>query len=429
MRLYIAGLLLALAFLLIYLPAIGHGFIKDDFRWIAESRVTSSSDLVALFQRNIGFYRPLVSASFAANYAVFGLNAFGYGITNLAVLLIDGALVFWLANRLTGVPEAALLAAVAWLFNFHGVNMALLWISGRTALLLCLFALGTAVAARSGRTLLAALLALAAMLCKEEAALLPLLFTVLAILDGSPRRYWMMWVALALYLALRVNSGAFGPQDAPPFYQFTFAPLALVRNVFEYLDRGATFAAAIAVALMIAARARPVFTDAEKRILACAAVWFVCFYALTVFVPVRSDLYALAPSIGSALAVAVVASAVRRTAVARVERCCVVLIVLVFLLIPIYRQRNERWVVPADLSASVLRTLHVATAGMEGGEIVLVDDPSARFTLDGSFGNLFGDAVHLALGPAWQGRIADEGTPARFVFVLQDGRLVAVPRR
>ena len=34
--------LLCLALLVIYLPAVGHGFIKDDFAWIAESRVTRS---------------------------------------------------------------------------------------------------------------------------------------------------------------------------------------------------------------------------------------------------------------------------------------------------------------------------------------------------------------------------------------------------
>ena len=42
-------------FLLIYLPDVGHGFISDDFRWIAESRVTSLADAAALFHTNIGF--------------------------------------------------------------------------------------------------------------------------------------------------------------------------------------------------------------------------------------------------------------------------------------------------------------------------------------------------------------------------------------
>ena len=31
-----------------YLPAAGHGFVKDDFRWVNESRVRSLQDLVQL---------------------------------------------------------------------------------------------------------------------------------------------------------------------------------------------------------------------------------------------------------------------------------------------------------------------------------------------------------------------------------------------
>ena len=30
---------------LLYVPDLGRGFLKDDFRWIAESRITSVSDV------------------------------------------------------------------------------------------------------------------------------------------------------------------------------------------------------------------------------------------------------------------------------------------------------------------------------------------------------------------------------------------------
>jgi len=40
-------------------------FIKDDFAWITGSRVDGLEDVLALFARHNGFYRPMVSLSFA----------------------------------------------------------------------------------------------------------------------------------------------------------------------------------------------------------------------------------------------------------------------------------------------------------------------------------------------------------------------------
>jgi hypothetical protein len=41
-RRVVTVLLLVGTFLLVYLPAIGHGFIKDDFMWIARGREARS---------------------------------------------------------------------------------------------------------------------------------------------------------------------------------------------------------------------------------------------------------------------------------------------------------------------------------------------------------------------------------------------------
>src|SRR5687767_3524673 len=130
-----AAAAIAGAFLLIYLPDIGHGFISDDFRWIVESRSSSVADLAALLGSNTGFYRPVVSWSFAADHALWSADAFGYGVTNLVLCLATATALFALARQLALPPAASLAAAAVWLFNFHAVNMALLWLSGRTALL------------------------------------------------------------------------------------------------------------------------------------------------------------------------------------------------------------------------------------------------------------------------------------------------------
>src|SRR5688572_15353308 len=84
---------LCASFLAIYAPDIGHGFIQDDFAWIRHSAVDDFSGVIGLFRENVGFYRPLVSATFAFDFAAWRLDPFGYGITNLVLCLANAALV------------------------------------------------------------------------------------------------------------------------------------------------------------------------------------------------------------------------------------------------------------------------------------------------------------------------------------------------
>ena len=170
----------------IYLPDLGHGFVKDDYRWIA-AEPCSLAPTWRASTTNVGFYRPLASTTFAVDQAIWGLNPVGYALTNVALFLADAVLLFLLASRLSLPPAAALFGVAVWAFNFHGVNMAVLWISGRTALLLCLFGLASTLAFLSNRHSTAALLALAAMLCKEEAVVLPALFVTLDLSHAAER--------------------------------------------------------------------------------------------------------------------------------------------------------------------------------------------------------------------------------------------------
>ena len=192
-----SGLLL-LALLVIYLPDIGHGFIKDDFVWIEQNQARGLTDLLAPFTDAPDFYRPLVALSFAADWWLFGAEPFGYGLTNLAFLLA-GAAVLWSFATTLGLSRGAALACSAlWTLNFHGIDMALLWISGRTSLLATLFSLLAARAFVRGAGPWAAGWALLAMLSKEEAVLLPFVLLAWAALqpagvlqlddDGAPGR-------------------------------------------------------------------------------------------------------------------------------------------------------------------------------------------------------------------------------------------------
>ena len=260
----IITVIIAALFGAIYIPALGHGFVKDDFRWIAAADVHSPSDVARIFSTDLGFYRPLVTLSFAFDRSVWGLDARGYALTNVLLLAANATLLFLLVRILELPRDAALVAAAVWAFNFHGINMALLWTSGRTALLLCLFAQASALLflrATRWSGLLAGVLGLLAMLCKEEAVMLPPLFVALSLLVArEPRTLraailntWPLWVAAAIYAVARAKSGAFGISDAPDYYRLTFDPEAVLKNVFEYLDRGATFAVVVSALFWLAA--------------------------------------------------------------------------------------------------------------------------------------------------------------------------------
>ena len=139
-----------------YLPDVGHGFVKDDFAWILGSRVSGAADLLRAFQQHNGFYRPLVSLSFTLNEWAFGLGPLGHGLTNFTLVLLAMAGIYALARSLGMEWGVSILCAAVWALNPHGVGGAILWISGRTSLLLIVFALAAAIALVRGHRVLAA---------------------------------------------------------------------------------------------------------------------------------------------------------------------------------------------------------------------------------------------------------------------------------
>jgi len=70
-----------------------------------------------------------VGLTFAANYAVFGNHPLGYGVTNLALAIACGGLLYLVARELWLPSGAAILAVALWLLNPHGMNTAILWMS------------------------------------------------------------------------------------------------------------------------------------------------------------------------------------------------------------------------------------------------------------------------------------------------------------
>jgi hypothetical protein len=436
-----------------YLPDVGHGFVKDDFAWIAHSRLVDLSSFEHITFDALGFYRPIVAASFMLNDLIFGAWSFGFGLTNCLLALACAAAIAALARDVGLGPRTAVAAAALWAFNFHGINMAVLWLSGRTSLLLTLFGVMAIRSAIRRRRLALFAWTLLALGSKEEAVLLPLVCLVWALPGAwwrSSHRWRGMvdaardtagaWFALAPYAWLRLQSGAMTPAAAPDHYRFTVDPGTVARNIAAYADRSSTFAVAALVLLAVMMRRRPSPGSIRGDTVAKGLALLVAGFGITVWLPVRSSLYSVWPSVGIVIAVAAIAEAwLVRASAREMRRLAWTAALLPVLLLPIYWQRNTRWVELADLSTRTLGVLQQHTPAIaEGSVIELVDDGTTRANLTNAFGELVTDAADLYLEGKYELRIekTGQGTPGspasigadapRAVFRLVDGELERV---
>lgn len=440
------------ALLLVVLAAygsdVGRGFIKEDATWVMQSRVSGVQDLSRLLTQSGGFFRPVVGLSFALDHWLFGGEPLGYGWTNLLLAIAGGIAIAALARALSLPKGAALLAAALWILNFHGINIAVLWLSGRTALLLVLFAVLAAVATARNRLVAACLFAFLAMGSKEEGVVLP--FVLLALLGLHPTTrpsrgrfgafvigFVAVWTA---YAVLRMRSDAMTPFTAPPFYTFAAAGWSLSKNLGEYADRSLTFAVGVTVIVLGVAGRLPRLGGEHWRVVAIGGIWLVFGFALTILLPTRSSLYAVFPSVGSAVAcAAIIRAAWGDMSPARRSRMAVAALVVPFLLVPVYWRRNVRWTELAAVSRDVVaRFADLARiAPRERWEVIVIDDRTTRANIAASVA--IPDAVELSIGKRphiWMvPPFADMEpkdwvmAPARAdaVVALRAGRIVQVP--
>jgi hypothetical protein len=402
-RVVVAAAILTAAWLAAYVPTIAGGFIKDDFGWIYHSRLSGWSSLYSTFTNAQVFYRPMVQLSFGLTEVMFGTNPVPYALTNLGLGIACAVAIYHLARTLGLFPWAAVAATAMWAFNFHGINMAIVWISGRTSLLGTLFSVLAATALVRNRGVVAGAFAFAAFLSKEEVVALPLIFTVWLMIDRSSLRASIgPWIALGVYFVLRGYSGAVGIADAPPYYRFTFDPLHVATNIAEYADRSMTLGTLLLIATVIALRRLPAATSDDWPVMAKGVVWLVCGFAATIWLPVRSSLYAVFPSVGFALVVSALLTAIVRNSEPRhAWRVAVAGLVLPFLLLPVYWQRNVRWTELRSLSTATIRAIHADALPSET-LVVLEDDLSHR----ANFRHVFGPLLHEAAALHFHNRLA-----------------------
>jgi hypothetical protein len=434
-------------FLIVYVVLPYHGLMIDDYAWILQSRVRAIDDLLGLFTHSSGFYRPIVGVSFALNNAIAGSHVASYGIVNVAIALACAAAIRSLGRALGLTRGAALFMACVWLLNFQGIRTAVQWVSGRSELLLVLFLALSATALVRHRLVASVVWLSLALFTKEEAIVFPAILLVWMYLlrkDGRwTRTSLVTWtvgtagVAL-LYLLARHAAGAITPATAPEYYRFTFAPQTIWRHAYIYADQILTFPLLVTgVATLLLGRAFDAGIRTSKPAsVACAlgALWVLGGYALTLFVPVRSDLYSCLPSVGVCLVAAVWCErAWQHASTSRRTRALAAILVACIVLSPVYYLRTRSRSRLMAFGAQALNDIEQAVATLpSGSEVVIYDDPDARATntpnLEDAFGSMLDEAYELVSGRRMQFRIEvpdDAGPEGALRLQLVDGRVRA----
>jgi tetratricopeptide (TPR) repeat protein len=131
---------------LLYANAAGNGFALDDTALVRDNPlIRGLGEVPTLFasdywepEAKVGLYRPLVTTSYALNFALGGREPRGYHLANLGLHALVCVLVWALYQRLSG--DALTVGAAAFLFAAHAVHTeAVANVVGRAELLGALF--------------------------------------------------------------------------------------------------------------------------------------------------------------------------------------------------------------------------------------------------------------------------------------------------
>lgn len=244
-----AILILAIVTLLVWLPVLRNGFVWDDEEQIVNNTIIRRlSNIPFLFTAstfNTGgaptlsglYYKPMMPTVFALNYALFGLNAWGYHLSQLLLHLLVVLLVFRITESLFQIEfsrkDAKIMAFfVALIFAIHPANSeTVVYLSALQEVLYTLFGLLAFKAilsfqkdkSRVGLLVSAAILLLFSFLSKESGiTFLAIISLYLYLFDRASLSIWSVFsfIALLIYALLR-----FGVAKVPISHD-TIAPIA-----------------------------------------------------------------------------------------------------------------------------------------------------------------------------------------------------------
>ncbi len=140
-------LLLTLAIAFAYANSLNARFVYDDYAFVYNNEAIRTFSPLSkflfspkAFSQPVSYhvYRPLASFSFAVNYALNGLDPFGYHLVNLIFHALNALLLFLLLQQIGFQPIPSFAGAL--IFAIHPVHTeAVTWISGRGNVLFMFF--------------------------------------------------------------------------------------------------------------------------------------------------------------------------------------------------------------------------------------------------------------------------------------------------
>ncbi len=242
---YVLPLVLA-ATLIVFLPSLQNKFVNlDDTQYVLENPVIkeiSLENLKTIFSEQfVGNFQPVTMLSYMLDHQFFGLDPFGYHLTNLLFHLLGTWLVFLIIKKLSGSGRIAFITS--FLFGIHPLHVeSVAWIAERKDVLYGFFFLWalylylSSPSLKGENTVLTPLRAgailflfLLSLLSKAQAVVLPVVFFAVdflikrkfskkMILEKIP--FFLLAVAFGL-IAIQVQgkAGAMQTFQYFPFYE------------------------------------------------------------------------------------------------------------------------------------------------------------------------------------------------------------------
>ncbi|MCK5215129.1 MAG: tetratricopeptide repeat protein [Candidatus Omnitrophica bacterium] len=198
------------------------GFLWDDYLFIIDNAaIKHVKFLPQIFTHNIAqgslspfmYFRPLLELTYMLDYHLWGLTAKGFHFTNILIHIAVSLSFFWLAKLILKNQRAALLASCLYIIHpIHVETVACL--AGRGDLLCALFSISCIIfylKSLSHRNLVSSilifLLALLALMSKENAIMLPLIIGFYHLLHKKSLKFssfFSLVAAIIFYLLLRI---------------------------------------------------------------------------------------------------------------------------------------------------------------------------------------------------------------------------------
>jgi len=138
--------IIALFGLVTYFNTLYNGFVWDDHYLILKNPFIRQLDIIKIFVQDLDntgfaktlFYRPIQNLSYVIDYRAWGLNPFGYHLTNIFIHILNAVLVFFLVENIAKKRIISFLTAL--FFVCHPVHYgAVTYLSGRADSLFALF--------------------------------------------------------------------------------------------------------------------------------------------------------------------------------------------------------------------------------------------------------------------------------------------------